>query len=408
MVFHGLCETGRLTPPAGLSVVRQQVARYLTERDSEPADWRDVFLSSGATDGIRSMLALLNCPAEDAKPPGVLIPVPQYPLFSSTVAEFGMYQISYHLDEGKDWAVDMAELQRALENARPHCEPRVLVVINPGNPGGFVLSRKDIEDIIKLAHRENLFILADEVYQYNVYSEELEFVSFKKVLRSLDQPWASEVALASFMSGSKGYMGECGARSGFCEVINIDDETRGILTHLLASRVCPSTLGQVCALLSDCFPSFGVAHGTLRLLHIAMLYYRVEQVITFCITYHPQPDEPSHARFCQERASILRGLGQRADLCYDKLNSTYIFSISSSSVDLSFLCGQERGLTPDELYTLEMLETCGVCVLPGYLFGQRENTFHFRLTFLPQEPQLRIILERIVQFHGSFMEKYKD
>lgn len=60
-------------------------------------------------------------------------------------------------------------------------DPRVLVVINPGNPTGQVLSRDNIEEIIKFAHKEKLFLFADEVYQDNVYAQGSQFYSFKKV-----------------------------------------------------------------------------------------------------------------------------------------------------------------------------------------------------------------------------------
>lgn len=67
---------------------------------------------------------------------GVLIPIPQYPLYSATLAELGAVQVDYYLDEERAWALDVAELRRALHQARDHCRPRALCVINPGNPTG--------------------------------------------------------------------------------------------------------------------------------------------------------------------------------------------------------------------------------------------------------------------------------
>ena len=87
------------------------------------------------------------------------------------------------------------------------CEPKALVLINPGNPTGQVLSKKNIEDIIKWAYEKKLFILADEVYQDNVYIEGLEFHSVKKVAHELGFPY-SEMEMVSFYSTSKGFMGE--------------------------------------------------------------------------------------------------------------------------------------------------------------------------------------------------------
>lgn len=130
-----------------------------------------------------------------------MVPIPQYPLYSASLAEFGINQISYYLDEARNWGLDIAELQvkilnllqkclwkkmgidfqRSITEARKVCNPRAIVVINPGNPTGQVLSRKNIEEVIKFAYKEKLFILADEVYQDNVYAEGCKFHSFKKV-----------------------------------------------------------------------------------------------------------------------------------------------------------------------------------------------------------------------------------
>jgi len=101
----------------------------------------------------------------DGKLPGVMVPIPQYPLYSATLAEFNMHQIGYYLDEDAGWGLDLKDLQRAVDEARKVSAPRAIVIINPGNPTGQVLTRDNIEGIIKFAHKENLFLFADEVYQ---------------------------------------------------------------------------------------------------------------------------------------------------------------------------------------------------------------------------------------------------
>lgn len=138
---------------------------------------------------------------------GIMVPIPQYPLYSATIAEFGMSQVGYYLNEEKNWGLDIPELERSLKEAKKHCVPRALVVINPGNPTGQVLTRDNIQDIIKFAQQNNLFVFADEVYQDNVYEKESKFHSFKKVLFEMGAPY-NTMELASFMSCSKGYMGK--------------------------------------------------------------------------------------------------------------------------------------------------------------------------------------------------------
>lgn len=81
------------------------------------------------------MLKLLVC-GEGRDRTGVMISIPQYPLYSAALADLAAVQISYYLDEDKCWGLDVAELRRALSEARQHCNPRVLCIINPGNPTG--------------------------------------------------------------------------------------------------------------------------------------------------------------------------------------------------------------------------------------------------------------------------------
>lgn len=70
---------------------------------------------------------------------GCMIPIPQYPLYSATLAEFNIAQVEYYLDESKNWGLTLSELERSLAEARKTCNPRALAIINPGNPTGQVL-----------------------------------------------------------------------------------------------------------------------------------------------------------------------------------------------------------------------------------------------------------------------------
>jgi alanine transaminase len=165
-----------------------------------------------------------------------MVPIPQYPLYSATIAEFDMEQVGYYLDESKSWGLDIKELKRSIDEARKVCSPRAIVIINPGNPTGQVLSRENIVEIIKFAHQENLFIFADEVYQDNVYEKGSKFHSFKKVLTEMGEPY-SKMDMASFMSCSKGYMGECGIRGGYAEVINMCPDVKAMLLKSISGKL---------------------------------------------------------------------------------------------------------------------------------------------------------------------------
>ena len=74
-----------------------------------------------------------------------MIPIPQYPLYSASLAEYDMDQVGYYLDEARGWALDVAELERSYTDNKDKSNIKAIVIINPGNPTGQVLSRDNIK-----------------------------------------------------------------------------------------------------------------------------------------------------------------------------------------------------------------------------------------------------------------------
>ncbi|XP_025904626.1 alanine aminotransferase 1-like [Nothoprocta perdicaria] len=374
---------GAYSASPGIELVRRDVARFLERRDGVPARHDDVFLSTGASDAIVGILKLLVSGA-GATRTGVLIPVPQYPLYSAAVAELDAVPVAYYLDEERCWALEPGELRRALAAARRHCAPRVLCIINPGNPTGQVQSRQCIEDIIKLAYEEQLFLMADEVYQDNVYAEGSAFHSFKKVLFELGSPYKDVVELASFHSVSKGFMGECGFRSGFVEVVNMDPEVREQLIKMVSVRLCPPVPGQI---------------------------------ILDAMVAPPEPGEPSYERFMAEKQEVLSALAHKARITQEIFNQAPGIHCnpvqgamySFPRIELPPRAVQEAkalGQAPDAFFCMKLLEETGICVVPGSGFGQREGTYHFRMTILPPAEKLRELLHKLSQFHAKFTREF--
>jgi alanine transaminase len=116
-------------------------------------------------------------------------------------------KIAYYLDEENNWDLSINELERAYQESLGRCEPRAIAVINPGNPTGQVLTIENIKQIIQWSYEKRLYILADEVYQQNVYENGKEFHSFKKVACEMGEPY-SNMEIASFFTSSKGFTGE--------------------------------------------------------------------------------------------------------------------------------------------------------------------------------------------------------
>lgn len=173
-----------------------------------------------------------------------MIPIPQYPLYSALITKYGFGQVNYYLDEANNWALDMAELERAYEEGSVEFDIRILVVINPGNPTGQVLTRENIEEIARFAHKHKLFIFADEVYQENIYAKGSEFHSFKKAVFEMGPPYSNEIELASFHTCSKGFICMCGI-SGYVELLNVAPEIVVQYKKMLTCRLPVTNIGQV-------------------------------------------------------------------------------------------------------------------------------------------------------------------
>ncbi|CAH8643521.1 unnamed protein product [Heterobilharzia americana] len=374
---------GVYSQSTGVEVVREDVANYIEYRDQLPANSQDVFLSTGASEAVKSILQLIST-GDGCKRTGVMVPIPQYPLYSATNAEYNAYQIDYYLDESNEWNLNVEQLEEALEKCKNKCVPQALVVINPGNPTGQLLPKETITNVLEFAYKHNLVVLADEVYQHNIYAQNRGFVSFKRALHDIGGRISKELQLASFMSSSKGYMGECGLRGGYCELINFPPDVQHQLYKCLSARLCSSLLGQL----------------------------TMDVVVN-----PPKPDEPSYNVFMKEKSSVLEELKQKAELTTKYLNSLPGFSCNPITgamyafprIDLpkkAIEAAKSKGMEPDFMYCLEFLEEGGVCVVPGSGFGQMPGTWHFRITILPKIEEMRLVMNRLEDFHSNFLRKY--
>ena len=103
---------------------------------------------------------------------GIMIPTPQYPIYSALITRTWGHQVPYYLDESKGWGMSVEELERAYKQATDKgVKVRALVVINPGNPTGQILQESDLKRVIEFAHDKKIMLLSDEVYQKNIYGK---------------------------------------------------------------------------------------------------------------------------------------------------------------------------------------------------------------------------------------------
>jgi len=355
---HG---TGAYTESKGLLFVRQAIARFIERRDGVPADPENIFLTDGASKAGQGVLHLLVSGPTD----GVLIPTPQYPLYSATITLLGGAQVPYLLDEAHGWRLDRAELERSVAEARGRgVTPRAIVVINPGNPTGGVLAEQDVEMVLDFARANDLAVLADEVYQENVYGQGERFSSFAAALARKKM---ADVAVFSFHSVSKGLLGECGHRGGYVECRNVPAEVMAEFVKLQSVALCSNTTGQL---------------------------------VTWLMVTPPPVGGPSRARWEAERREVFETLARRARLVEEGLNA--VPGIRCNRVAGAMYAFPQVTLPPgmtDEQYCLRLLEETGICVVPGTGFGQAKGTWHFRTTILPPVDKIEAVVKRIGEFH---------
>lgn len=355
---------GAYSESRGIRVVRDAVAQFIRDRDGIDADPDSIFLTDGASKGVQSALQVLISGPND----GIMVPIPQYPLYSATITLLEGRQVSYYLDEAHDWRLSRAMLDEALARAEKEgTRVKGIVVINPGNPTGSVLDDENVAMIIDFAREHNLTILADEVYQENIYASGAAFVSFANAMARVGE---TGVSLFSFHSCSKGYMGECGHRGGYFEIRNVPDDVAAQILKLQSISLCSNLPGQIA---------------------------------TYCMVRPPRPGEESYALFHAERGAILSALRERAQIIADGLNA--IPGIVCNTVAGAMYAFPQISLPPgrtDSEYCMALLEETGVCVVPGSGFGQRPGTAHFRTTLLPPTEKLREVVRKIGEFHAAY------
>ncbi|KAJ2455247.1 alanine transaminase [Coemansia sp. RSA 2336] len=370
---------GAYTQSLGIQEIRENVARFIANRDGYPADASQICLTTGASGAVERVLDILVSNPNV----GVMIPIPQYPLYTATLAHLNAQAVPYYLQEESDWQLSIDDLKRALAEARSQgTDVRALAVINPGNPTGGCLLEDNIAEIVRFCEQEKLVILADEVYQTNIYTGTNPFVSFKKVVSKL----GSSVELFSFHSISKGMIGECGRRGGYYEAVNIDEQIMGQLMKMASVSLCPNVQGQMA----------------------------VDIMVN-----PPRPGDASYEQYQSEVSAIYESMKRRAKKlaaafnslpnmsCNDAQGAMYLFprvELPQAFVDEAVARGQQ----PDAAYCMQMLEATGISVVPGSGFGQVPGTFHFRSTFLPPEELFDEFIDGFRHFHEGLIKRYSS
>ncbi|KAG6909422.1 hypothetical protein DXG01_000575 [Tephrocybe rancida] len=367
---------GAYSHSQGVPLIRKNVAKFIEDRDGYPSNPGHIFLTGGASAGVSLLLSMLITPPNC----GVLIPIPQYPLYTAALAQFSGTPVPYYLDETSGWSTSVESVEAAIEKAVSEgVTTKALVIINPGNPTGALLDEETQVKLVELCEKHSLVLLADEVYQDNLHRRDTSpFTSFKKVVAQTQSP----IPLVSFHSISKGVSGECGRRGGYFECTNISDDVIAQIYKMVSVGLCPPLSGQI----------------------------GVDSMVR-----PPKVGGASYPLWKKETSEIHEALANRTQLMAARLNSLPGVSCVDSPgalylhprIELSegaIAAARAAGKEPDAFYSLALLDQTGICVTPGSGFGQKEGEWHYRLTCLC--PGVEEYVAKLEAFHKSFLEKY--
>jgi alanine-synthesizing transaminase len=227
-MIRNLPHAAGYTDSKGLFAPRKAVVHYTQEKNIRGVAVDDVYLGNGASELIvMAMNALLNDGDE------VLIPSPDYPLYTAAVALSGGTPVHYLCDEQADWNPDIADIRKKITP-----NTRAIVVINPNNPTGALYPDAVLKEIVEVARQHQLIVFADEIYDKTLYDGNTH-----TSIASL----ADDVLFVTFNGLSKNYRA-CGYRAGWMVVSgekrHAKDYIEG-LNMLASMRLCSNTPGQL-------------------------------------------------------------------------------------------------------------------------------------------------------------------
>ena len=328
-------------PSAGVPEAREAVAREYSARGF-PIEAARVFITGGTSEGIELALTAI---ADDTGE--VLVPMPTYPLYTAVIGKLGARARYYRTDPGNGWLPDMDHLRSLVTPTT-----RALVVIDPNNPTGASSPAEIRRELLEIADRHGLVILADEVYG------DLGFNGPVPPIGSLD-PYAP---IISFSSLSKGYLAP-GWRAGWLAVSNsprLDDLVVAI-GKLADGRLCSSVPMQ-----------FAVAAAL--------------------------DGDRSH------QVAFRAALAERARITTDSLNA--IPGMSCVPPQAAFYAMPKVELPPgrtDEDFVVSLLRATGVLCVYGAGFGMPAEDGFFRIVFLASPSELKDIYGLMAGFTRDYL-----
>ena len=349
-MIRNLPHSAGYTDSKGLFAPRKAVVHYMQEKLVRGVTVDDVFLGNGASELITmSMNGLLNDGDE------VLVPAPDYPLWTASVVLSGGRAVHYLCDEPSGWYPDMADIRSKITP-----RTRAIVIINPNNPTGALYPDSVLLEIVAVAREHQLIVFADEIYDKTLFDG-----ATHTSIASL----ADDVFFVTFNGLSKNYR-SCGYRAGWMVVsgakASATDYIEG-LSMLASMRLCSNTPGQL---------AIQTALGG---------YQSIRDLVA------------PGGRLCRQR-----------DLAYKLLSQIPGVSVVKPKAALYMFPKLDPKMYPiadDQQFAYELLAEEKVLIVQGTGFNWTAPD-HFRLVFLPNSDDLAEAIGRIERFLSHYRKRH--
>ena len=345
---HNIVDCQGYSDSRGIFAARKAVMQYAQIKNIPNVTMKDVYTGNGASELIQlSLNALLNSGDE------VLVPSPDYPLWTACTHLAGGTAVHYICDESSDWYPDIADIESKITP-----KTKAIVVINPNNPTGALYPKALLEQLVDVARRHELIIFSDEIYDRLVMDGE-EHISTASL--------APDLFCVTFSGLSKSHM-VCGYRVGWMILSGNKEIARDYMAgiNMLSNmRLCSNVPGQ-------------------SIIQTALGGYQsVNEYIV------------PGGRVYEQRDFIYKALNDIPGITAVKPKAAfYIFP----KVDV-----KKFNIHDDNQFALDFLREKRVLVVPGSGFNWKQPD-HFRMVYLPRMEDL----EQATQKLGEFLSTYKQ
>lgn len=341
-VIRNMSKASGYTESHGFFEPRKSIMQYTQEKEIKNVDVDDIIIGNGVSELIvMAMQGLINNGDE------VLIPMPDYPLWTAAVTLAGGKPVHYECNETDSWYPDLDDIKSKITK-----NTKALVVINPNNPTGSLYPKNVLEAIVKVARENNLIVFADEIYDKVIY-ENKKHISIASL--------ADDVVFVTMNGLSKNYRA-CGYRAGWLILSGDKKKAKDYMDglNMLASmRLCSNVPGQL---------AIQTALGG---------YQSINDLVA------------EGGRLYRQRETAYKLITSIPGVsCVKPDAAMYLFPKLDPAI---------YKIKDDQKLVLDLLLSKKVLLVQGSGFNWKDSQ-HFRVVFLPSEDDLKLAITRIEEF----------